>query len=53
MKKAAKDRLAKGNGGNDFKELQEVDLFDNMTFDYQGRLMSVKEANRVIQSAHG
>jgi hypothetical protein len=34
MKKASKDRLAKGNAGKNYTELSEVDLFDNMTFDY-------------------
>jgi hypothetical protein len=43
MKKAAKDRLAKGNAGKNFTELSEADLFDNMTFDYQGRVMEIKE----------
>ena len=43
MKKAAKDRLAKGNAGKNYTELSELDLFDNMTFDYQGRMMEIKE----------
>ena len=43
MKKAAKERLAKGNGGNNFQELSEADLFDNLTFDYQGKLINVLE----------
>jgi hypothetical protein len=43
MKKASKDRLAKGNAGKNYSELSEVDLFDNMTFDYQGRIMEIKE----------
>ena len=46
MKKAAKDRLAKGNGGKDYDG--EVDLFDNMTFDFNGKPMEIKDAKKVL-----
>lgn len=29
----------------------EIDIYDNMTFDYQGKVMQVKEVNLVLEGA--
>ncbi len=47
-------KQAKSNNANNNKQdkvYSELDIYDNMTFDYQGKVMQVKEANLVIEGA--
>lgn len=48
-------KQAKSNNANNNNNLNkmftEIDIYDNMTFDYQGKVMQVKEANLVIEGA--
>ena len=48
-------KQAKNNNANNInnqnKVFTEIDIYDNMTFDYQGKVMQVKEANLVLEGA--
>jgi hypothetical protein len=47
-------KQAKSNNANNNKQdkvYSELDIYENMTFDYQGKVMQVKEANLVIEGA--
>ena len=48
--KQAKNNNA-NNNNNQNKVFTEIDIYDNMTFDYQGKVMQVKEANLVLEGA--
>ena len=45
-------KLAKANNNNNQnKGFAEIDIYDNMTFDYDGKPMQVKQVNVVLESA--
>ena len=47
--KQAKSNLNNANNLN--KVFSDIDIYDNMTFDYQGKVMQVKEVNVVLEGA--
>ena len=47
--KQAKSNL--NNASNLNKVFSDIDIYDNMTFDYQGKVMHVKEVNVVLEGA--